>query len=136
MQRPIKFRQAIFKDGKFHHWHYWGYVSHRDEFVAPITIGQQSWNKTYDVKDSQQYIGLRSGPVSTGKEIYEGDIIKASYESEEPDICEVAYLGDNGYPAFDLVPYLETDCNSLSYYKAVGDMAVIGNIHENPELLK
>lgn len=75
----IRFRQAIFREGKFHHWHHWGYVGYQDEFVAPITICQQSWNKTYEVKPDQQYTGLRCGPISIGNRLYEGDRVQAYY---------------------------------------------------------
>ena len=76
---PIRFRQAIFKDGKFHHWHYWGFVGHNNSFVAPIEIHQQSWNKTYEVKESQQYTGLRCSLLSSGDRIYEGDKVQGYY---------------------------------------------------------
>ncbi len=128
--REIKFRQAIFKDGVFNHWHYWGYPPKdgysSDEFVAPITIGQQSWNKTYEVKPSQQYTGLPD--KSTLKEIYEGDIVRVNTELQTDVIKTVVY--DNDAACFALVT-MATECGilretALKYYE------VIGNIWENP----
>ncbi|ECL1830976.1 hypothetical protein FSM15_08775 [Campylobacter jejuni] len=78
-----------------------------------------------------------------GKKIYENDIIKN--ESLE----EIYYITrDNTYKMFEIIIY-DKDCNENLYRKKnpadinllkmlVSDknMSVIGNIHENPELLK
>jgi len=113
----IKFRQAIFRDGVFNHWHYWGYVGHRGTFVAPIEIEQESFKRTYDVKDSQQFTGFRCGPVSLGSRIYEGDRVKNVME---------------GTAVFEDGRFLgKTDKGSTFY---LGESKYIGNVHENPEL--
>ncbi|HEH4713735.1 TPA: hypothetical protein SG539_001658 [Campylobacter jejuni] len=78
-----------------------------------------------------------------GKKVYENDIVKN--ESLE----EIYYITrDNTYKMFKIIIY-DKDCNENLYRKKnpadinllkmlVSDknMSVIGNIHENPELLK
>ena len=71
-----------------------------------------------------------------GKEIYEGDIVKFHYPAGEIISC-VKFCADNGYPAFDLRPsFLNPDFNVLQYAVEQDAIEVIGNIYENPELLK
>lgn len=112
--------------------------------VSPETIGQ--------------YTGLSEKTDKNGKKIFEGDIIRYADEGEynmylESLECPEDYEGVDfsdlwtydivvygiavGYPAFDLNNH-EWECNGLSnlgesyqyFYE------VIGNIHDNPELLK
>lgn len=103
--------------------------------------------KTYlDGLVIEQYTGLKD---KNGREIYEGDIIRAGQYCE-PDgedagywiddtIHVVKYMAsDFDYPAFDLEPSLDCDNNGLAHLHENNDdevMEVIGNIHENPELL-
>ena len=138
--KKIKFRQAIFKDGIFHHWLYWGYVGHRDEFVGPITIGQSSWNKTYEVKESQQFTGVRCGPVSLGVEIYEGDIVSYSRNQADEVYDGSGYVTETftrivkwdeeitGYKPFNIY---DSDCDK---FVSMSSVEVVGNKWENPEL--
>ena len=118
--REIKFRQAIFKDGKFHHWHYWGYVGHRGGFVAPIMILQQ-YPSSYEVKDSQEYIGLELG----GGRIYEGDILSPMKELSQEGNQLVQYSAEGGYAGFLTSGGLQVDeCDKI-----------IGNVYQTPELI-
>ena len=89
-------------------------------FVDPDTVGQ--------------FTGLKD---FKGREIYEGDIVKVVDDGEE-SFHVVKYMGDEDYPAFDLVPGLNVDSNGLAYCEHYTDydvkMYVIGNIHDNPEM--
>lgn len=134
--KDIKFRQAIFKEGKFNHWHYWGYVGYRGSFVAPIEIHQDSWTKTYEVKDSQQYTGIRSNPLGIGQGIYEGDIVK-DYNGNILQVCWAdcwaRYM--MSLDGKSCVYYLE-DYNQNKPDCLEGYMKVIGSIHETPDLIR
>jgi len=115
--RELKFRQAIFKDGKFHHWHYWGYVGYRGSFVAPIQIEQPSREQTYEVKESQQYIGLRCGPVSIGDRIYEGDYTQAYYTKAGYSKVEVVHYTQGAWEPFSR----NCELDHIDRYEVVGN---------------
>lgn len=95
-----------------------------------------------DLEPLQQFTGLKD---KNGKEIYEGDILKALGSFEEQYICEVTfYYGSFGLKDFDEVEFASFEGESF-----VGNgtgvqhpidrhpkFEVIGNIYEDPELLK
>lgn len=115
--REIKFRQ--FYDGGVH---YWGYEniseSKNPVFTGPV-LGQRKF------VESHQYTGLKD---ANGVEIYEGDILRC-----------LGFDGVVGFdidePRFSVTPTGEGE--SLALIKQeMHHFKVIGNIYQNPELLK
>lgn len=83
----------------------------------------------------EQFTGLTD---TNGKEIYEGDIVRVSPKFE-PDIEDI-YTGEVffaiGYGAY-MIDFHDYDLNHVLLVPTVVDkrVEVIGNIHENEELL-
>lgn len=111
------------------------------EYVIPETVGQ--------------FTGLSD---KNGKEIFEGDIFKFNDEVWESyytacgieyDSCEVENYGVVGFDedrlCFDFVQYkfnensVEADLHEnhdIEFADFISELEVVGNIHDNPELLK
>lgn len=67
------------------------------------------------------------------KKIFEGDHIKADEDGEISEYS-IAYCGEDDYPAFDCIPYIDCDSNGLSYLKGAGyDIEIIGTIYDAPD---
>jgi len=126
-QRELKFRSAHYNhDGTFSGFTYWGMIDlmgrkSEDSFAGP-TMRSGTTRKKED-----QYIGTKD---ANKKEIYEGDIIKCGDQH-----CVVVFgkkrLG------FGYHFNYKTNWNTVDkFYSINGKDKVIGNIHENPELIK
>lgn len=125
--RDIKFRQAIFKNDEFHHWHYWGFVGYRGEFIGPITIAGLA--NIWTIKSSEEYIGLED---KNSKEIYEGDIVQ--FDVVVPIWNDEKHEVEEHRPeTWRRVVEYKTPKFIIHWYPE--KMKIIGNIRENPELL-
>jgi uncharacterized phage protein (TIGR01671 family) len=137
MQRELKFRVWL-KDGKY-------FLDGDDIAITNdgslLTYdwhwdGGKSWG--YESKDSyiiQQYTGLKD---SKNVEIYEGDIIKYTYyEMNEYHFKYFQVLWDDFFKSWALADESGQPLSHTGWKFYNCDMGeVIGNIFENPELLK
>ena len=77
--------------------------------------------------DLMQYTGIKD---KNGKEIYEGDIVRCNSGFYEGGVGVITYVSADNEPGFFIVfanYETEVDFNNIE---------VIGNIYENPELIK
>lgn len=96
--------------------------------VPQIEVGRYQWGSVsmggFNYSDENnvlmQFTGLKD---KNGKEIFEGDIIK--FKDTKPLVVE----WDDKFAQFVMKP-----SSSVTFYVA-GDIEIIGNIHENPELV-
>ena len=141
--REIKFRGKRIGSGI---WIYGDLIHQRiwSESINSFIIREYDWGfDNYleceiDANTIGQFTGLYD---KNGTEIYEGDIVKVSTDNfREDTIHFIKYGIDQDYPAFDIEPCLDyAESNSLQYlmvWKDVYTIEIIGNIHDNPELLK
>jgi uncharacterized phage protein (TIGR01671 family) len=109
----------------------------------PCCFSADGWVDNYgnrgNIKDivMEQYVGLHD---KNGNEIYEGDIIKYTSEDDVFFYAEVKYFADDdNYPAFDFIPPDEDwqfQSNCLSEGSFSNALEVVGNIHQNADLLE
>lgn len=111
----IKYRQWL-KYGRFH---YWGYLK-EDIFIAPCGPNDAA-------APSEKFTGLTD---INGKEIYEGDVVEDSKGRGEvlwvQEHCSFLVAVAGGFFRLE---------NGNAEYRLT-ETEVIGNIHENPELLE
>ncbi|EAD4838452.1 hypothetical protein WN83_14325 [Listeria monocytogenes] len=102
--------------------------SHYHRFISEIEV---------DIKTIGQYTGLKD---KNGKKIFEGDIVAFSEDDFHLFNSQVEYFSEDGYPAFDIkVPstyYFDSNVFSEVSMSGLYEIEIIGNIHENLDLLE
>ena len=118
--RTIKFRA---KDRWSEIWYYGSLLV--NEIFGRTHIWEPSLGYLeVDPETVGQFTGLLD---KNGEWIYEGDIYR--YDNHPDSINVVSYCAGGGFAGFDLAPAKHNENRLL-------DVEVIGNIHDNPELLK
>ena len=112
--RQIKFREPIFNnDGSFDKFHYWGFVDEGSfTGISDLDIAKEK---------SQEYTGLKD---KNNKEIYEGDVY-VNHIGNTNYINFVEFKADVGY-----------ELGEMDIKGKINSVRIIGNIYENPELIK
>lgn len=122
--KDLRFR--IWVKGKFY---YWGFLDMGFGlyFSGPPSIGGSPLKTEETRESSEQFIFC----LENGKEVWEGDIVKAQIYSDEVQVLVVRK--EKGCFVIDFED-AENDIVPIEWF--VGTLEVIGNVHENPELIK
>lgn len=119
--RTIKFRGKRIDTGEF----IYGDLIHNTWKENPDDVDAYGDSLRVDNSTVGQFTGLHD---KNGREIYEGDILKGNWDT----IFQVFY--DDCYLEFRAKEKGGME-NCIDYY-GLDRIEVIGNIHDNPELLK
>lgn len=142
--REIKFRGKSLRTGK---WVYGSLVRYGDgrvEIYTPINPRDENslraWLEEVDPATVGQYTGLKD---KNGKEIYEGDIVRYTFDNPDSVLATENGLKVRTDKIFwqewraSFAIGCELTNNDLFRYVRNGNrVEVIGNIHDNPELLE
>ena len=127
--REIKFRAWDKEDEEYISWYQLTHTRYNQDYLREHGDPEGPFLSMMTDKYIQleQFTGLRD---KNGKEIYEGDIYKCEYE-DGPQIVEYyeGYEGDS-HPVQGFI-----FCSFFREDNVISDIEVIGNIHENPELI-
>jgi uncharacterized phage protein (TIGR01671 family) len=125
MNREIKFRGKSKKTGK---WIYGYYFKNRGiDFIVPDEFANGKTWEDYEV-DSDSVMQFTGRNDKNGREVYEGDVLRF-YDEDIPFKVVFAFVEGVFMPVY-------TDKLHVRSSWPVEDMEIVGNIFDNPELLK
>ena len=125
--RIVKFRGKRVDNGE---WVYGSLIE--DKYIVGIVIDWEEhyFNTEYWWRVIPETVGQFTGLLDkNGKEIYEGDIVREHANDYTPIYQNGIYMAYNVDKIND--PYVSTQFNVIWR----NDCEVIGNIHDNPELM-
>ena len=127
MNREILFRARRTDNGQWIYGYYLGAFNGAD--IDEISDIDSITGVRYEVDPStvEQYTGLTD---KNGVKIFEGDIVRYG-----DTIHEVVFEQRNGTAYFGLV-YSPLETLPFGHYQDLRQITVIGNIHDNPELME
>lgn len=108
-------------------WHYGDLEIISDDLCKIVNHKLLEYGKVVDRDTVGQYTGLTD---NKGEKIFEGDIVKYG-----DTIHQVVFEQRNGTAYYGLV-YSPIETLPFGHYQDLKQIEVIGNIHDNPELLK
>ena len=123
--REILFRGKRIDSGEWVYGTMYKIATDLNPFI--LTGGKCGCSYQVDEETVGQYTGLND---KNGKRIFEGDIVRCGTGR----ICKVTFFISPGFSGFDIVPIGGFDAPPP--YNLFADTEVIGNIHDNPELLE
>ena len=137
MSREILYRAKTIKDNEWVQGAYCHYDDIKDDgkddcdYIIEKHNGEYFPFREIIPETVGQFTGLTD---KNGKKIFEGDIVKGyfGYGDDENDIAYIEYQEDS--MGFVLVEILKEDYGKL--FEIMGEVEVIGNIHDNPELME
>ena len=128
MTRKVLFRGKRIDNGKWVEGNL--FVSDTDGRTH-ILVGTRRVTIEWEVY--QETIGQFTGLTDkNGKRIFEGDIVRCGTGR----ICKVTFFISPGVSGFDLVPIGGFDAPPPHKWSLFADTEIIGNIHDNPDLLE
>lgn len=134
--REIKFKGKRVDNGEwvYGYYCYIGYTGQEKHYIIP-SYASVFYGFEVDPMTICQYISRKD---KNGPRLFSGDVIRwRQTESDEWEKSVIRWCGDRGYPAYDVYPFIDCDSNGLSMlFAADYEIEVIGNIHDNPELIK
>ena len=142
-RRPRQYR-GLTKDGKMVYG--WYVKAAGDSYIIPTLYAEivKDFDNYKVIPESvAQQVGLKD---INKNEIYEGDIVKKIQDEDTPDNCK-RYDGAIGQVVYSLWPFGEFQIDLIKgekwsfYYPddinfVADELEIIGNIHQNPELLE
>lgn len=132
MERVVKFRGKDVKSGEWVYGSLVTYPNGRCEIV--VFDDSEILEYEVDAESAGQFTGLHD---KNGKEIYEGDVVKQTWGDPH-------FVNGVLYDCFGRIGDIRYECDLIGVhtknglYRIVGSdisNAVIGNIHDNPNLL-